>query len=198
MFARKLTAEGISLSPELKIFPQWRPKHTPWGFLAFATTMMGRFGMSTVTIGGTGTEGSVLIQRSPYLWYERPVAISRCGEKTHTRPGALVGFEPGTSRMQSGALRAWPQCPQSFNCECIYSIYTFCTSVEKWPKQNLLPWHLNRYTKTELWFNTNRVLSVTQFLALFLHLFNIYWKTLLLPTTDKLSYSHIKMINKLV
>jgi hypothetical protein len=41
--------------------------------------------------------------------------MSRCGKKTpeknpHHGQAAAPGFEPGTFRMQNGALRAWPRC----------------------------------------------------------------------------------------
>jgi hypothetical protein len=45
----------------------------------------------------------------------RPVLIPRCDVvgkplKKPTTDQAAPGLEPGTSRMQSGALGAWPQC----------------------------------------------------------------------------------------
>jgi hypothetical protein len=40
----------------------------------------------------------------------RPVLIPRCDEKKPTPGQAAPGLEPGTCRMQSGAVGAWPQC----------------------------------------------------------------------------------------
>jgi hypothetical protein len=52
----------------------------------------------------------------------RPVLIPRCVgvEKPMKKPGQTTpGLEPGTSRVQSGALGAWPRCSVSDEQEMI-------------------------------------------------------------------------------
>jgi hypothetical protein len=62
----------------------------------------------------------------------RPVLIPRCVgvEKPQKKPGqAAPGLEPGTSRVQSGALGAWPRCSvpdeQEMICFKLFKIEKF-------------------------------------------------------------------------
>jgi hypothetical protein len=57
-----------------------------------------------------GTEGLILTQHSPYLCsYHDMMGVGKPVKKPTSRQAA-PGLEPGTSRVQSGALGAWPRC----------------------------------------------------------------------------------------
>jgi hypothetical protein len=102
----------------------------------FSATLTWRFGEDGCGRKMVGTEKLILTQHSPYLWYETYHVVMVWGNfwKKPTPGQAAPGLEPWTSRMQSGALSAWPQC-SVYVSSCKYGIYNTepqCLFIPPW------------------------------------------------------------------